>query len=161
MGKKPELPCSIPSYQLSSILLVKVMMSPSLKPSSPSFSGSKSYSARQEGWSSGAGESVDTRLEIYQGDKTGLKRSDAACRAHKDHKTHLETWLEEERKEARMKLNLTISEQKLPDILSVSCISRFYFSWWRIRGAETSQFTYCSTIARSNKNQRWPAGMKM
>lgn len=31
-------------------------MSPSLKPSSPSFSGSKSYSARQQGWSMGAGE---------------------------------------------------------------------------------------------------------
>ena len=30
-------------------------MSPSLKPSSPSFSGSKSYRARQQGWSMGAG----------------------------------------------------------------------------------------------------------
>lgn len=51
MGKKPDWPWSIPSYQFSSIWLVRVMISPSLNPSSPSFSGSKSYRARQHGWS--------------------------------------------------------------------------------------------------------------
>lgn len=51
MGKKPDWPWSIPSYQFSSIWLVRVIISPSLNPSSPSFSGSKSYRARQHGWS--------------------------------------------------------------------------------------------------------------
>lgn len=46
-ARKPQQP--------RSIWLVSVMMSPSRKPSSPSFSGSKSYRALQLGWSRGAG----------------------------------------------------------------------------------------------------------
>ena len=54
-------------------------MSPSLKPSSPSFSGSKSYSARQQGWSMGAGgggRGGGGRGELVQ--KEGVRGVDVA-----------------------------------------------------------------------------------
>jgi len=44
-GKYPVLPFIVPSYQLSSILVFRLMVSPSLKLSSPGLSASKSYSA--------------------------------------------------------------------------------------------------------------------
>lgn len=37
-------------YQLSSTFCLRVMTSPSLNPSSPAFSGSKSYKAWADGW---------------------------------------------------------------------------------------------------------------
>ena len=52
------------SHQLSSTFCLRVMMSPSLKPSSPAFSGSKSYRAWQVGWDS----LVGVELGVYLGE---------------------------------------------------------------------------------------------
>lgn len=52
-GKNPVCPWTAPSYQLSSIWETKVTMSPIFKPSSPSFSGSKSYKTLQHGSTAG------------------------------------------------------------------------------------------------------------
>lgn len=50
IGKYPVLPFSIPSNQLSSTFCLRWITSPSLNPSSPGFSGSKSYKACAVGW---------------------------------------------------------------------------------------------------------------
>ena len=64
-GKYPVLPFSVPSYQLSSILVFRLIVSPSLKLSSPGLSASKSYSAWQEGMTGGP------RVGVVAGDGLG------------------------------------------------------------------------------------------
>ena len=70
-GKYPERPSTSPSSQFSSIRLSSEIMSPSLNDSSPSFSASKSYKARQHGCCASAAAEAAVGLGGAERDEVG------------------------------------------------------------------------------------------